>query len=154
MAKCLSRPQHTFIFLTKRPQNLPKKFPDNCWVGVSVTNREMLHRAKYYIESVKAKIKFISFEPLMDDVMQFLYADLVVKNCDWIIIGARTPLNKKTQPKIEWIKEIVEAADKAGIPIFLKNNLLKLLPREEPFIWWMPNQAGGELAVFRQELPL
>ena len=26
-------------------------------------------------------------------------------------------------PKVEWIKEIVDAADAAGIPIFLKDNL-------------------------------
>ena len=33
-------PQHTFLFLTKQPQNLPawSPFPPNCWVGVTATD--------------------------------------------------------------------------------------------------------------------
>ena len=31
------------------------------------------------------------------------------------------------QPKIEWVKEIVEACDKAGIKIFMKDNLRPLI---------------------------
>jgi len=46
---------------------------------------------------------------------------------NWIIIGQQTPPNKKTEPKVEWVQEIVEAADKAGIPVFQKNNLKPLL---------------------------
>ncbi len=45
----------------------------------------------------------------------------------WIIIGQCTPVSIKTQPKIEWIQEIVEAADKAKIDVFLKDNLKPLL---------------------------
>ena len=33
-------PQHTFIFLTKKPENLHKwHFSDNCWVGISATSK-------------------------------------------------------------------------------------------------------------------
>lgn len=36
--------------------------------------------------------------------------------------------NKYTaQPKIEWVKEIVEAAGRAGVKVFLKDNLNPLL---------------------------
>ena len=35
------------------------------------------------------------------------------------------------QPKIEWVREIVEAADQAGIPVFLKDNLASLLHETE-----------------------
>ena len=39
---CSQWPEHTFLFLTKQPQDLTKfKFPDNCWVGVSATNATM-----------------------------------------------------------------------------------------------------------------
>jgi hypothetical protein len=34
--------------------------------------------------------------------------------------------NPYKPPKIEWVQEIVEAADKAGIPVFLKDNLRPL----------------------------
>jgi len=36
--------------------------------------------------------------------------------------------NKWTaQPRIEWVREIVEAADQAGIPVFLKENIVPLI---------------------------
>ena len=39
----------------------------------------------------------------------------------WVIIGAQTKPLKI--PPFEWVVEIVTVADKAGIPVFLKNNL-------------------------------
>jgi hypothetical protein len=41
---------------------------------------------------------------------------------------------------IEWVKQIVEAADKAGIAVFLKDNL-------KPLLLW------GDIVPLRQELP-
>jgi hypothetical protein len=43
----------------------------------------------------------------------------------WLIIGTQT--NPYKPPEIEWVREIVEAADKARIPVFLKDNLRPLL---------------------------
>ena len=42
---------HRFYLLTKQPQNLAKwsPFPENCWVGVTATNTEMLLRACSYL---------------------------------------------------------------------------------------------------------
>ena len=34
------------------------------------------------------------------------------------------------QTKIEWVQEIVKAADKAGIPVFQKDNLAPLLGKD------------------------
>jgi len=41
---CSQWSEHTFIFLTKQPQNLIKwsPFPENVWLGVSVCNDKML----------------------------------------------------------------------------------------------------------------
>ena len=66
-----------------------------------------------------------SFEPLLDDVMQYLYIRNFIESCQWVIIGSQTKPYKP--PKIEWVKEIVEACDKAGIPVFLKDNLKPLI---------------------------
>jgi len=121
-------PQHTFIFLTKQPQNLIKwsPFPDNCWVGVSATNNGT-HLGD--LRNANAKVKFISFEPLLKwdidlihqrEVFPEILKDLGI---NWLIIGQCTPVKQSTMPKIEWVKEIVDAADKAKIPVFLKNNL-------------------------------
>lgn len=127
---CVRRtPHQTSIFLTKKPQNLIKwsPFPDNCWMGASATNTEMALEAWKHLSDIEAKVKFISFEPLQERI---LMKDLTV--LDWLIIGAQTPYSQKTAPKIEWVKEIVDAADKAKIPVFLKDNLKPLLdPKKE-----------------------
>ena len=55
-------PQHTFLFLTKQPQNLPQfsPFPDNCWVGVTATDAKSFLEAGRGLEQIEAKVKYIS----------------------------------------------------------------------------------------------
>lgn len=122
---CQQREDIVWIFLTKCPQNLPPKFPDNCWVGCSVTANGDMTRAYYGLANLKAGKRFISFEPLhgqigMDDHVR------IKEWLDWVIIGAQTPYSVKTAPRIEWVKEIVVSADKYKIPVFLKSNLHKV----------------------------
>ena len=52
---------------------------------------------------------------------------------DWVIIGQQTPVRSSTMPKVEWIREIVQAADQAGIPVFLKDNLKNYVSDPENF---------------------
>jgi len=63
-------PQHTFLFLTKCPQNLLvwSPFPPNCFVGVSVTRNNQLENALKYLKQIEATVKFISFEPLLERI--------------------------------------------------------------------------------------
>jgi len=139
---------HRFYLLTKQPQNLIKFSPflDNCWVGVTATNRVMFNKAAGNLAEIEAKVKYISFEPLLDSVDRDMagasYLSMVFKEgwLNWVIIGAQTKPYKP--PKWEWVKEIISACVDAGIPYFLKNNL-------EPII---PKVFGGE-GNLRQELP-
>ena len=83
-----------FYLLTKQPQNLVKwsPFPDNCWVGVSATNAKMAEEAGFWLWEVKAKVKFISFEPLLEQIPVH-FADYIseeVEGIKWVIIGAQT----------------------------------------------------------------
>ncbi len=120
-------PRHRFYLLTKQPQNLIKfsPFPDNCWVGVSATDYQMFVDACGYLGALKheGKIKtaYISIEPLISwdstDAGSFIQHWLMMGDIDQVIIGAQT--KPTVYPKIEWVREIVEAADKAGIPVFL-----------------------------------
>lgn len=128
---------NTHIFLTKKPQNFKKysPFPKNCWVGVSIPrywdgsvigHPEAFMRIRQLGE-VKASVRFVSFEPLLASVAsEFVFGlDLSFKayGVNWIIIGACTPHSEKTAPKVEWVREIIESADKVNIPVFLKANL-------------------------------
>lgn len=138
--------QHTFIFLTKQPQNLPKQWSDNCWVGVSITGKEEDGFA-YPLVHLQAKIKFLSIEPLLAPVVKTTEFGSSLKNAgiNWIIIGQQTPAKKSTTPKIEWIRGIVEAADKASVPVFLKDNLKSVIATDA-----VPLSEVGKL---RQEFP-
>ena len=151
-------PEHTFIFLTKCPQNLPKEFPDNCWVGQSLTCGESdwvyFYQKLYEFEKIKAAVKFISFEPLLGhpDLPNIPYLARAFKDCgiNWLIIGQQTPIRKETTPKIEWVKEIVEAAIKAKIPVFLKDNLKPLVFADPSLVDVFTNH----FFELRQEFPL
>ena len=139
-------PQHRFYLLTKQPQNLIKwsPFPDNCWVGVSATNWLMFSDALGELTHIKAKVKYISFEPLLEQIRLDELQKLLFQkgNLDWVIIGAQT--KPTIMPKIEWVKEIVEACDNANIPVFLKNNL-----NSEN----LPGNAFDEAGLVRREMP-
>jgi protein gp37 len=148
-------PQHRFYLLTKQPQNLIKfsPFPENCWVGVSCPDANALYYAIPWLDEIKASRKFISFEPLLASMWGDCLS-LAAQIVHWLIIGAQTKPTKF--PEISWVREIVNAADKAGIPVFLKDNLRPLLIPEDcskpnyltEDIFW-----ASEKAQLRQELP-
>lgn len=153
---CRLHGQNRYYLLTKQPQELAKwsPFPDNCWVGVSVTNGGAdLAAALEALQAVKAAVKYISFEPLLGAVNICPYPLhwwLKVSGINWLIIGAQT--KPYIAPKVEWVREIVKAADKAGIPVFLKESLNDIAPlngSHEPFLRYGP---AGELRL-RQEMP-
>ncbi len=168
-----ANPLHRFYLLTKQPQNLAKwsPFPGNCWVGVSVTNPGELVEAYNELICIDAKVKYVSLEPLLEwgDLYEtyacrlpFLFgkADYPDNGIDWVIIGAQT--KPTVMPNIDWVRDIVEAADKAGIPVFLKNSLKSLLPHQAPFYStsYRPGGIDSELGrsvaistLFRQEFP-
>ena len=139
-------PQHRFYLLTKQPQNLAKfsPFPDNCWVGVSATDASMFTRAWAGLKGIQASVKFVSMEPLLKWDMSTKDTEFTLQTAgiNWAIIGAQT--KPTIMPKIEWVREIVEACDKAGVPVFLKDSLIPLLHKPEN-LDWLPN--------YRQEMP-
>jgi len=159
MERVKAHPELTHIFLTKRPQNLLtwSPFPDNCYVGVTCTDEIMLTKAYVPLKQIQSKVKFISFEPLLN-------ADMSVVDLSWtlrdaeiaqVIIGQQTPVKQSTMPKIELVREIVEAADEAGAKVFLKNNLESLFEVKKGEKWDVPNWASsGEYGhtMLRQEV--
>ena len=158
-------PQHRFYTLTKQPQNLIKfsPFPGNCWVGVTAPSMSLQGDIDYIFQNISAKVKFVSFEPLLD------YSPIDFRYVDWAIIGActgRSPELLKLQqqypsltplpyghqwtlqPPIGNVEEIVQACDKAKIPVFLKDNLKQLIRDNRWPKWSMDNRSD-----LRQELP-
>jgi len=82
-------PQHTFIFLTKRPGSIASFWIPhrNIWIGVTVENQEAAdHRIPiFYKARLFAQVRFISAEPLLGPI--------TLKNLpipDWVIAGPET----------------------------------------------------------------
>lgn len=105
-------PQHTFQILTKRPERIMDHMPEdwgdgwnNVWLGTSVGSQKSVHRVAE-LENIKAKTKFISFEPLHERISES-FVGLV----DWIIIGGEsgneTGKYRYRPCEIEWIEHII-----------------------------------------------
>lgn len=126
-------PQHTFLFLTKCPWNLPKwnPWPDNAWVGVSATNWATHEIALEHLNQVDAKVKFLSLEPLLQAIPSSALKGY--ERLQWVIIGGKSG-SFPFYPPEEWIQEIETSCDRLGIPVFEKDNLRKVWynkPRRE-----------------------
>ena len=83
-------PQHTYQILTKRADRLPQYFTDRCcpsnvWLGVSVEDRKYGIPRISPLRQVKASIRFLSIEPLLEDLG---YIDLA--GIHWVRIYALT----------------------------------------------------------------
>lgn len=128
--RCRIMSQHTFLFLTKRPRELQafnrfNPWPSNCWVGVTAINNSDWIKNVGWMANVEASVRFVSLEPLLGSVC---YANVrrgrQMGGIDWLIIGAMTGKRRREcAPKKEWVEEILTAADRAGVPVFLKDNL-------------------------------
>ncbi len=141
-------PLDRFYLLTKQPQNLSKfsPFPENCYVGVSVTDFSSLYYAVQYLYDIEAKVKYLSTEPLLAS----LAGDSLVLSTQFVnrvIIGAQT--KPTVMPKIEWVQEIVESCDTAGVKVFLKDSLKPLIDKS-PNIVGLTQYGSAKL---RQEMP-
>ena len=118
-----------YIFLTKQPQNLIKwsPFPENCWLGVSVTTKEQLRPAIWGLSDIECNKHFLSLEPLLENVLDQVLPVEWDDAIDWVIVGQQTPSSKATLPKLKWIARIEASCKMADIPLFQKNNLRSLL---------------------------
>ena len=125
------RPQHTFLVLTKRPDNIPEglRWPENLWMGVSVTCQDDVWRIDELVHNSPlpgGSYLFVSFEPLHGPIE----ADLT--GIGWVICGAESGNRKgKIIPELKWVKKIARDANHLGISVFIKNNLQELY-RQQP----------------------
>lgn len=138
----------TFLNLTKNPEGLLNwerywrsqqsyirqpfpLYPPNLWLGVSVEGPDQVDRL-LRLQEVHHDKKFVSFEPLLGDVVkdpQFSLAGI-----GWVILGQQTGPGA-VDPFSHWGMRIIETAQRAKIPVFLKDNMSWIWapqPREFP----------------------
>lgn len=114
---CHQHPQHTFMFLTKdTTAYLNYDFPDNCWLGVTVTDPISKAFVYYYkLIMKKRNKKFVSVEPILWSFSPSAFNDM-----DLVIVGAMTGPGA-IKPEKEWIESIKHKN------IFYKDNIKKYL---------------------------
>jgi protein gp37 len=79
-------PQHQYQVLTKRPEKMleyshRRKLPPNFWAGVTIECNRHVGRADI-LRAVDAEIRFVSAEPLLDDL-----SALELSGIHWLISG-------------------------------------------------------------------
>jgi len=111
-------PQHTYQILTKREERMAEYFedkilPKNVWLGVTVENSKTKHRIDY-LRNIKTSIRFISIEPLLDNV-----GELNLENIHWVIVGGESGVSARPM-KTEWALNIQKQCEKQEVAFFFK----------------------------------
>jgi protein gp37 len=133
-----STPHLTYQILTKRPgriaSHLPADWGDgyaNVWLGVTAASNESMVQLDK-LREVKAHIKFVSAEPLLEDVSQTVN----LNGIDWLITGGESgggpeylwvagthfstePDGRRTM-KLDWAKNLQLACRASGTIFFFK----------------------------------
>lgn len=123
-------PQFIWQILTKREDRMFKCMPadwgegwDHVWIGVSIENAKNLNRLRE-LAMLRAKVKFISFEPLLSRIT-FSPDDLrLLSKIDWAIIGGESGNDTGQwlyRPcELEWIQNLMMDCISAGVFVFVK----------------------------------
>jgi protein gp37 len=150
-----NNPQWNFLFFTKNPKRMATfKFPDNAWVGATVDKKFRIKPTEEAFRKIKAKVKMLSCEPLLEDLTEGSTRDLTsfLKLFDWVIIGNRNSTGglPDWQPKWEWVENLFMQAREAGCLVYFKTNL-KVKPQEYPVC--DNNYLETRLAKLKEKLP-
>jgi protein gp37 len=110
--------QHQFQILTKRAERLAELSPvlpwkENIWMGVTVESADYKYRIDYLRYS-GANIKFLSFEPLLNDL-----EELNLDEINWVIVGGESGPGARPM-EIGWVRNIREQCTAQNVPFFFK----------------------------------
>lgn len=138
MAAC---PEQTFLLLTKDPaeaavvlgnadfqevveeeageftHGYEGEWPlSNVHLGASVESNAQMGRAGELVQA-RAAIHWLSLEPLLGRVDR-----VPLEHIEWVAVGAQTGPGAR-KPDAEWLAEIKDRCEHAGIPLWMKANL-------------------------------
>ncbi len=111
-------PRHTYQILTKRETVMSEYLkdnilPKNVWLGVSVENQNTINRIDY-LRMINASIRFISFEPLLEDL-----GKINLQNIHWVIVGGESGIKARPM-KSEWVLNIKKQCEQQKVAFFFK----------------------------------
>ena len=112
-------PQHRYQLLTKRAERMAEYFsthevPINAWLGVTVECKDVLHRIDFLRSIEDATVRFLSCEPLLEDL-----GDIDLRDIHWMIVGGES--GPKARPmQEEWVVNLRTQAKKHKVSFFFK----------------------------------
>lgn len=109
---------HTFQVLTKRAERLAAlqaelPWSDNIWMGVSVESKDYKRRIDF-LRNTKARVKFISFEPLLGDI-----GEVDLHGIDWAIVGGESGPGARPMD-LQWVINLRDQCQAQKVPFFFK----------------------------------
>lgn len=138
-------PNLTWLLLTKRPENTPwKEVPfRNAWLGVSVENQETADRRIPILLGIRAKVRWISYEPMLGPVdlgkcfpcgyycdervghVDHPFWSRVKTGIDWIVAGGES--GPKHRPMdVAWMRSVAALCKLAGVSFYCKQDSHRL----------------------------
>ena len=114
--------RHTYMLLTKRPENIKHMLPDdwgdgwpNVWLGVTAENQEMFDLRVPLMLPIPAAKYFVSIEPMlgfvdMSEHLQYL---------DWVIAGGESGPNFRDLDEAPPL-DLRDQCVRAGKPLYFK----------------------------------
>lgn len=147
-------PHHTYQLLTKRVERMAEignriGWPSNVWAGATIEHPRYVSRRVSSLLSTKARLKFVSFEPLVADIGKFDFTGI-----NWAIVGGEQG-NRVRLMDEEWALSLLRQARAAKIPFFFKQHGSaagifgykdQLLGGEK--IQELPETAGNQRSLF------
>lgn len=124
-------PQHTYQILTKRPELIASRLPEdwrkgypNVWLGVSVENQKYADERIPRLLKIPAVIRFLSVEPMLEsvDLGIIRYSDAfsrVISQIDWVICGGESGPDRRPFDK-SWAISLRDQCKAARIKFFMK----------------------------------
>lgn len=112
-------PQHIYQILTKRPERMAAYFndretPKNAWLGVSVEDRKYGVPRIEVLRSIRATIKFLSAEPLLEDIGM-----VNLEGIDWVIAGGESGARARPM-EAAWVRGIRDQCQASSVAFFFK----------------------------------
>ncbi len=134
--KVEKNPQHTFQFLTKNPERYGdyKSLPKNGWYGTTIDGTDKtISNLRYLVETVPDRLKFVSFEPLIEKPDIGSCHDF--SKLGWVIIGADSSRGANKPPK-KWADLLISWCRQDNIPVWVKDNygypeVIKEFPKQK-----------------------
>lgn len=136
-------PQHIIQILTKRPQQALKMmwgrhgegwryfgdgdYYENIWFGTSISTQPDADKNIPILLKIPATVRYVSVEPMIERIdISKLFDNYYLEHTlghmtfiDWVIIGCESGA-KRRPCKLEWVKDLIEQCDAAGVPVFVK----------------------------------